>query len=704
MLKLRVTHWAILPALLALLLLNLVSSDLASAEAPKTLDDARLQSADQDPANWLMYGRTYDDHRFSPLNQINEQTISKLGLAWSRELGTTRGLEGTPLVEDGILYTTGSWSVVFAIDAKTGKLKWTYDPKVSRERAYFICCDVVNRGVALYRGKVYVGTLDGRLIALDEGTGDPVWNVATTDMTKAYSITSAPRIAKGLVVIGNAGAEYGVRGYISAYDSETGKLVWRTYTVPGDPSKGFESKAMANAAKTWKGKWWETGGGGTPWDSTSYDPGLDLIYFGTGNATAWYRALRGGGDSLYTASILAVHAGSGELAWYFQTTPGENWDYDATQPMIQADLNIGGRVRKVIMQANKNGFFYVLDRQTGEFLSGAPFVSGITWAAGLDPKTGRPIESPTGYAGLKPVIVSPAPAGAHNWNPMAFSPSTGLVYLAAKAGTQMLHAPDPKWKYDPNRGNLGYDSMYDGPLNAKLESMPEATGELLAWDPVAQKAAWRVKSPVVEGGGVLATGGNLVFQGGADGVLAAYRATDGKQLWAFDAGTGIMAPPVTYTVDGVQYVSVMAGWGGAAGLFNFPGSGPVKPGFGRILTFTLGAAATLKAPAIGHRDPPVPALTTNASPQVVHAGGLLFAEHCMICHGLNAVAGPLPDLRYSNKETLEGIEKIVLGGSRAAAGMPSFQKILNATEVRAIQAYIIWRAQESAKPAANQPK
>jgi len=675
---------------------------LVSFSGPKTIDDPKLRSADQDSGDWLMYGRTHDDHRFSPLKQVNEQTVGKLGLVWSRELGTTRGLEATPLVENGVIYTTGSWSVVFAIDAKTGKILWTYDPKVARERAYFFCCDVVNRGVALYQGKVYVGTLDGHLIALDEHTGAPMWNVATVDITKPYSITSAPRIAKGLVVIGNAGAEYGVRGYISAYDTETGKLAWRFYTVPGDPAKGFESKAMETAAQTWKGEGWKTGGGGTPWEGIAYDPALDLLYFGTGNGTAWYRALRGGGDSLYTACILAVHANNGELAWYFQTTAGDNWDYDATQPLIQADLKIRGRARKVIMQANKNGFFYVLDRETGEFISGTAFVGGISWTSGLDPKTGRPVESP-GYADGKPVMVSPGPDGAHNWNPIAFNPATGLVYLSAKSGTQMVHAADPKWKYDPNRGNLGFDSSYDGPLYAKLGSMPEPVGEMVAWDPVARKAAWRVKTPVLVGGGTLATGGNLVFEGRADGVLAAYRATDGKQLWSFDAGTGIMAPPVTYTVDGVQYLTVMAGWGGTPGLFNFPGSGPVKPGYGRILTFTLDGAATLKAPAFGRKDPPVPALANNAPPQVVHEGSLLFSEHCMECHGVNAVAGPLPDLRYSNKETLEGIEGIVLGGSRASAGMPSFKKILDATQVRTIRAYIVSRAWESGK-AADKPK
>ena len=676
--------------------LLLVFSFFVSCSRPKPLDDSRLRSADQEIGNWLLYGRTYDDHRFSPLNQINERTVAKLGLAWSRELDTTRGLEATPLVEDGVLYATGAWSVVYAIDAKTGEVRWSYDPKVSRERAYFVCCDAVNRGVALYRGKVYVGALDGRLIALDERSGAPVWSVAAVDGTKASTITAAPRIARGLVLIGNSGGEYGVRGFLSAFDAETGKMAWRSYTVPGNPQQGFESKAMATAAKTWANGWWKTGGGGAPWEGVVYDPALDLLYFGTGNATAWYRALRGNGDDLYTASILAVHASNGDLAWYFQTTPGDSWDYDATQPLIQADLTIGGRMRKVIMQANKNGFFYVLDRETGEFLSGTPFVSGVTWAKGLDAKTGRPAEAPGAYAGLKPVLVSPSQDGAHNWNPMAFSPLTGLVYLPAKEGTETVHAPDPRWKYDPNRANLGIDGWYDGPLNAKLAALPPPTGELLAWDPVAARAAWRERYPVADGGGVLATSGNLVFQGRADGIFAAYRATDGKQLWTFDAGTGIMAPPVTYLIDGVQYVSLLAGWGGGAGLFNAPGAGRVKPGYGRILTFTLGSNAALERTPYGYKNPPAPVFAVQASPQIVREGGLLFNAQCARCHGMNAVAGPLPDLRYASRETMERIEEIVLGGSLASAGMPSFAEILNPGQVKAIKAYIISRALESA--------
>ena len=668
---------------------------LGSGSRGAPVGDSELRGADRDQGNWLMYGRTYDDHRFSPLTQINEQTVGKLGLAWSHEFGSSRGLEATPLVQDGILYTSGNWSVVYALDAKTGKVRWTFDPKVQRDRAYFICCDVVNRGVALYHGRVYVGTLDGRLIAIDQQSGKPVWDVSTVDKARPYAITGAPRIAGGKVVIGNAGSEYGVRGYISAFDADSGKLAWRFYTVPGDPAKGFESKAMESAAKTWSGQWWKVGGGGTAWEGIVYDPQLDLLYFGTGNPTAWYRALRRGGESLYTASIVAVHAKTGELAWYFQTTPNDNWDFDSTQPLMQADLTIGGKLRKVIMQANKNGFFYVLDRATGEFISGKPFVGGITWASGLDPKTGKPIEFP-GISD-KPAIISPAPDGAHNWNPMAFSPATGLVYLPAKTGSEALHVPDTKWAYNPEKNNIGGDRDYAGPLKVKLESMPYPSGELLAWNPVTQQAAWHAKYPTAVGGGVLATAGNLVFQGRADGILAAYRATDGKQLWSFDAGTGIMAPPVTYQVDGVQYVSVLAGWGGPDGLGNDPSWGHVKPGYGRLLTFVIGGNAALKPPLFGHKNPPpIPTIPVSTSPDVIHRGQLLFADNCAACHGSKAVAGPMPDLRYASNQTLEHIQDVVLGGQRAMLGMPSFQKILNADQVKAIQAYIVFRARESA--------
>lgn len=677
---------------LRLLFLTIIPIALGACKSPdesKRVDDA---------SDWTMYGRTYDEQRFSPLNQINEQNVAKLGLAWSRELGTARGLEATPLVVNGVIYTTGEWSVVYALDARTGAVLWTYDPKVPRARARSICCDVVNRGVALYHGRVYVATLDGRLVALDARSGTPSWDVVTVDQSQAYSITGAPRIARGMVLVGNAGAEFGVRGYLSAYDAETGKLVWRTYTVPGDPSRGFESKALEQAAKTWKGQWWVAGGGGTPWDTIVYDPQLDLVYTGTGNGTAWYRVLRsaGEGDNLYLASILALRASDGELVWHFQVTPGDNWDYDATQPLMLADLDIGGRKRKIVMQASKNGFFYVLDRQTGEFLSAKPFVNSVTWASGVDPKTGRPIESPTAYAGTAPVLVSPDTIGGHNWYPMAFSPATHLVYVPAREATGYVHAPDVAWKFDPRRENRGLDRGYQGPLLAKWQSLPPPTGVLIAWNPVEQREVWRVMHPVVDSGGVLATAGNLVFQGRSDGILLAYRATDGAPLWKFDAGTGIMAPPVTYLVDGVQYVTLMVGWGGAAGLMNRPGWGSSKAGFGRILTFALGRTSQLVVPPFGHKNPPTPAVRIDAPPATVGEGKILYATFCLVCHGANAVAGSgVPDLRYATAQVHREFAAIVLGGAREARGMPSFKDLLTRAQVRAIQAYVLSRAATS---------
>ena len=655
-------------------------------------------------ADWTTYGRTNDEQRFSPLNQINEQNISQLGLVWNRELGTTRGLEATPLVSNGVIYTTGEWSVAYALDAKTGEIQWTFDPRVPRARARFICCDVVNRGVALYQDKVFLGTLDGRLIALDAKTGKPVWDVVTVDQSKSYAITGAPRIAKGLVLIGNAGSEFGVRGCVSAYDAATGKLVWRTFTVPGDPARGFESKALEEAAKTWHGQYWVTGGGGTPWDSIVYDPELDLVYAGTGNGTAWYRDLRspGGGDNLYLASILALRAIDGEMVWHFQVTPGESWDYDATQPLMLADLKIGGTLRKVIMQASKNGFFYVLDRQNGQFISAKPFVNGITWARGVDPKTGRPEESGSAYDGLRAVLVSPSSDGAHNWYPMAFHPSTGLVYVPARENSSMLHAPDKDWTYNPKLWNRGEDAAYDGPVVPRLLAAPPMTGHLIAWNPAEQREAWRVDLPVVESGGVLATAGNLVFQGRSDGMLCAYRANDGKKLWDFDAGTGVMAPPVTYLVGGVQYLTLMVGWGGAAGIIHPPGGGPIKPGFGRILTFAIGGTAKLDVPRFGHQGPPAPAISMNATPATVHQGDILFSKYCFYCHGVDAVAGSgIPDLRYATAETHHQFESIVLGGTRESRGMPSFKDVLKREQLPAIQAYILSRAAAGARPPSN---
>jgi quinohemoprotein ethanol dehydrogenase len=660
----------------------------------ESVDDARLAGANADAGNWLTYGRTYDEQRFSPLTQISDATVARLGLVWSVDLPTSRGLEATPLVVDGVLYTTSSWSVVYAFDAATGAQLWTYDPDVDRTRVRSVCCDVVNRGLALYKGNLYLGTLDGRLVAIDARTGVPVWDVLTIDPAKPYAITGAPRIARGRVLIGNAGAEFGVRGYISAYDAATGELAWRAYSVPGDPALGFESPAMEAAASTWSGEYWKTGGGGTTWDPIVYDPELDQVYFGTGNGTAWYRDLRspGGGDNLYLASIIAVRAETGEHVWHYQVTPGDHWDYDATQPLMQATLTIDGAPRKVLMQASKNGFFYVLDRVTGKLISGTQFVDGVTWATGIDSITGRPIESPTAYAGMEPVLVSPDPEGAHNWNPMAMDPVRGLVFLGARAGAVSVHAPDRDWEYDPAGGNVGYDVDYDGELMRRADAAPPPRGELLAWDPVQQREAWRVPLPASQSGGVLATAGNLVFQGRADGLFAAYRASDGEKLWEFDAGTGIMAPPVTYLAGGTQYVTVMVGWGGPMGLWNPSNIAPVKPGYGRVVTFALDGTAQLEIPFYGHSEPPVPAIELDATAATIAQGKVLYDEHCVFCHGANVIAGPVADLRYSPAAVHEQLEAIVLGGAFEQLGMPAFDDKLTPADLALIQAYIVSRA------------
>lgn len=664
------------------------------ADSVARIDDARLVSADRDSANWLTYGRTYSEQRFSPLRQINDSTVRRMGLVWSHELPTTRGVEATPIVVDGIIYTTSTWSVAYAFDAITGRQLWTYDPLVDRSRARTICCDAVNRGLALYRGILYLATLDGRLIAIDARTGKPVWDVKTVDQSQPYAITGAPRIAKGRVIIGNAGGEFGVRGYLSAYDAKTGQLIWRVFTVPGDPAKGFETPAVEAAAKTWHGEYWKTGGGAPAWDPIVYDPDLDLVYFGTGNGTAWYRDLRspGGGDNLYVASILAVHAETGEYAWHYQVTPGDNWDFDAAQPLVLAELSIDGRVREVIMQASKNGFFYVLDRATGKLLSATPFVDGITWATRIDSVSGRPAESPTAYAGLAPVLVSPDQIGAHNWEPIAFDQSRGVAYLGARNGSMRVHAPNQNWVSDKSDRNMGDDARYEGELLAKAAAAPPPRGELVAWNVVERRSVWRVPLQVSQSGGVLATAGNVVFQGSAGGTFAAYRATDGEQLWTFDAGTGVLAAPVTYLANGVQYMTLMVGWGGGVGMFNPGNLGPVKPGFGRILTFALGGTAKLAPTPYGHTAPPVPAIRLDTTAAAIREGKILYHTYCRFCHGWNAVAGPIPDLRYATADVHRQFEAIVLRGQRKALGMPSFGDKLDSSQLRAIEAYVLSRA------------
>lgn len=549
-------------ALLAAFLPGLISPAGATAQVSTPVDDDLLR--DPPPSEWITNGRDYAETHFSPLDRIDADNVDRLGLAWTWEFEGDRGqLEASPLVHDGVMYATGTWSVVFALDARTGEELWRWDPAIVRggrsEGGPSICCGPVNRGVALYQGTVYAGLLDGRLVALDAGTGELVWVRQTTPPGGEYSITQAPRVVKGNVIIGNGGAEYGVRGYVSAYDAETGELAWRFYTVPGNPADGFESPAMEMAAETWAGEWWELGGGGTVWDGLAYDPELDLLYVGTGNGSPWSREHRsaGEGDNLFLASILALDPDDGTLVWHYQTVPGDDWDYTAVQNLILADLTIDGLERPVIMQAPKNGFFYVLDRRTGELVS-ADAIAHVTWASGVDPESGRPLETPEARYDEVGTWLAPGPRGAHNWYPMSWNPRTGLVYLPGQ-NNQYFYRRNTGFEPVPGRFNTGTGGSR--PRDVEPPADPEPAGFLLAWDPVEREERWRIPFDVDRNGGTLTTAGNLVFHGHEDGWFYAYDATTGERLWESRTAPGPGAV-VTYELDGRQYVTTMAGLGG----------------------------------------------------------------------------------------------------------------------------------------------
>ena len=696
---------------LAIILAVAFSSCRARESQPATesptkradVSSARLLAADRDPGNWLSHGRTYSEQRFSPLKDITDKNVAQLGLAWSYDLDTRRGQEATPLVIDGVMYFTTAWSKVVALDAATGARLWTYDPQVKPEWAVNACCDVVNRGVAAWNGKLFLGTLDGRLIALDAATGKPVWEKLTIDPQYRYTITGAPRVIKGRVLIGNGGAEMSVRGYLSAYDAETGDLVWRFYTVPGDPSKPFENPILEKAAKTWTGEWWKHGGGGTVWDSMAYDPDLDLLYIGVGNGGPWNQRIRSpkGGDNLFLGSIVALKPETGEYVWHYQETPGEMWDFTSTQHIIVADLTIDGQPRKVLLHAPKNGFFYVIDRTNGALLSAKPYTF-INWASGVDMKTGRPIETPVArYKGPNPPPVVPGPLGAHSWQPMSFDPQTGLVYFQVHdLGFKYQDAKN--FEFHGLSPNYGIDVVAAGmPQDPNIKKMILGTvkGRLTAWDPVAQKQVWQAARVTPWNGGVLSTAGNLVFQGTGDGYFEAYRADTGEKVWSYFVDTGVVAAPVTYTVNGIQYVAILTGWGGVFPLA--PGEVALRknnlPNIGRMLAFKIGGTAKLPPPpevATPVLDPP----PSTASPATVAKGQRLYQTYCGGCHGDVAVSGGiLPDLRYSNTLANDQWFNIVLGGALEKNGMVNFSKEVTHDDATAIRDYVIFRANESKK-------
>jgi quinohemoprotein ethanol dehydrogenase len=664
-----------------------------------TIPAQAQDSAGVEPGQWLSTGRTWDEQHYSPMDQINAGNVGQLGLAWYADLATDRGQEATPLVMDGALFNTEPWNITTAYDAATGRVLWRYDPQVPLRYGRLACCDIVTRGLAAWHDRIIVATLDGRLIALDKDTGTPVWSVQTTDPAQPYTVTGAPRVyatgsGGGMVLIGNGGAEMGVRGYVSAYDVNTGAMLWRWHTVPRNPADGFENDAMRMAADTWTGQWWLSGGGGTVWDAITFDPALNLIYIGTGNGSPWAQRFRspGGGDNLFLASIVALDATTGEYRWHYQTTPGEEWDYTATQNMVLADLEIGGRTRQVLMQAPKNGFFYVLDRATGELIS-ANNIAPISWATGVDMATGRPIENPLARYGTTPVMVSPGAGGVHNWNPMAFSPQTGLVYIPVTE-TYMAYAEAES--YEPGRG-LGTAFSGHDDIRREIAEYADANsrGWLSAWDPVTQTERWRVPYAQKGSGGVLATGGNLVFQGTIGTTFAAYRADTGEKVWELPVQNVPIAAPITYMVGGVQYIAVNAGWGGGLAHVERSQFSQLFIGRPRLLVFRLGGTAQLPPmPATSFVVPelaPPPPLAADA--ETVALGEQLYGTNCAICHG-NAARGGVKDLRHMSPETHAAFADIVLGGSRAANGMASFADVLGPAQAEAIHHYLIARANQ----------
>ncbi len=664
----------------------------------------RIINADNEPNVWLSYGRNYEEQRFSPLTQINKNTISKLELAWSFDMDSTRALESTPIVDDGTMFLTSEWSIIYAIDAKTGNEVWYYDPEVPKDWGRKACCDVVNRGVAVWKGYVYSATLDGRLLKIDARSGELVWEIDTLiDRNRDYTITGAPRIANDLIFIGNGGAEYGVRGYVSAFNVNSGDLVWRFYTVPGDPSLPFEHPEMEIAAETWKGgEWWKIGGGGTVWNTIVYDPEFDQVYIGVGNGTPWTRVIRspGGGDNLFLSSIVALDANSGKMNWYYQTTPGDNWDYTATQDLMLAEMEVDGALRKVIMQAPKNGFFYVLDRKDGELLRAHKYAE-VNWATHVDMESGRPIENKEKDYLKEKQWVLPGALGGHNWQAMSFDPNLGLVYIPTQIAPTIYKMTEEwqktgKLKYKPNTWNTGVELAKYLDLALTTPEVPIPTGSLKAFDPISGETKWEVDYPQHWNGGTLSTQSGLTFQGNGMGFLNAYDSASGEILWSKNIQTSMLAPPITFVIDGEQYIAILAGTGGGNNHggdtlgFHSEHLASLKYGNnGRLLAFKIGGNQKLpRLDLINKSIPEQPQLVSDEFQ--IKRGTELYGEYCAFCHGTAVRAGPaLPDLRMMSNDTHELFQEIVYQGILSEKGMSSFSDVLSERDVENIYHYII---------------
>lgn len=665
--------------------------------APAAVTTERLLGAANGGSNqWLTYGGDYAEHRFSPLKQVDAATVGQLGLAWYADYDTNLDVHGTPLYIDGVLYASTAWNKLYAFDAKTGQQLWMYNAQVPGEWLRNVCCGNVNRGVAAYDGKIYMGTLDARLVAVDAKTGKEAWATDTiqgdrNDPLNRLSITMAPRIANGKVYIGGSGGEFGVRGWIAAFDATTGKELWRFFNVPGDPAKGFENEAMKKAAATWSGEWWKIGGGGSVWDGAVFDAENGLIIYGTGNGTPWNQLARDPkrGDNLYIASIIALNAETGEYVWHYQATPADNWDYDATSPMMLVDANYGGEKRRVLVQPNKNGFLYVLDAKTGKLISADAFTE-VNWATGVDMKTGRPKVVDAARYEKEPWNLAPGVQGGHSWHPNAYSPDTGLVYIPTwEAFFPMIR--DPNFTPSPGGFNLGisFGNPNMAMTNLKPTSRTGITGKLKAWDPVTRKVVWETEGFANNrpSGGALATAGGLVFQGnGAGEELRAYDAKTGKQLWSYKTQTAVYAPPITYELDGQQYVAASVGGVAQGGYF--------APGNARMLVFAIGGTKTLPPNPV-YTPPPLNPPPSTASADVIEHGQGKYNQYCSVCHGADGVQqrGTFPNLMVSALlHTQEGFDQVVREGGRQQRGMGAFGKDISAEDSRAILGYLVSRA------------
>lgn len=666
----------------------------------EAIDDQAIIQADNNQEDWLTYGGNYAETRYRTLDQINKTNLNELGLAWAVDLGTKRGIQATPLVVDGIMFLTGPWSIVYAIDVRSGKRLWTFDPELEGNSALVACCGVINRGLAIYKGDLFLGVLDGRLMSIDAATGEKNWEINTVyDETRTYSITGAPRIADGKVLIGNGGAEFDTRGYVTAYDTSTGEEVWRFFTVPGNPAEPFEHPDLEEAAKTWTGEWWKQGGGGTAWDAITYDPELNQVYIGVGNGTHWNRKIRSpeGGDNLYLSSIVAVDASDGSYKWHYQTTPGDTWDYTATQHIVQADIEIDGQIRQVLMQAPKNGFFYVIDRTNGEYISAEPFVY-MNWATGID-DAGRPIEAEGArYDDGRMHWLTPGSHGGHNWTPMSYDKDKQMMYIPT--ANQSGPYADMPFDYDEMGGagsglganiSMGAKIYYPPVIDPKAPLPSTSSGALIAWDPIQQKKLWSVDQLFHYNGGVVSTSAGLVMQGDAEGMFYIRDADTGEELWKYDVRSGVIAAPITYMVDGEQYITIAVGWGGSQGM-----SGNVAPRVhpGTVYTFKLGgeAAALEKLPPV---EKQYATLGTDAPPVNIGEGFNLYMQYCMGCHmNPGTGGGAIPDLTMSSHNIFDNYEQIVLEGILETEGMPNLGEYISKEELADIRSFVLHHAQQ----------